>query len=217
MITDKLAQFFESLGADWVLWLLIGLLFLALVVMIERALFFRRATVNPQAVSKDIIEAMRQGGIEGAKQELKRLPGMHQNVVLSALDAWDHGVDALEDVIFASLTHEKGLYDKRLPILGTLGNAAPYIGLFGTVIGILTAFSALGSGLDGEQLRLQVMAQIGEALVATAVGLGVAIPCVVAFNYFKNRLKQMTADAEGIARLLLAHLKAEHLQSKVKD
>jgi biopolymer transport protein ExbB len=114
----------------------------------------------------------------------------------------------VEEVVHAAITRERTLYDRWLPVLGTLGNAAPFIGLFGTVIGILTAFAALGSGLEGAELKGQVMGKIGEALVATAVGLGVAIPSVIAFNIFKNRIKVMSSETEGIARLLLAHLKS---------
>ena len=72
---------------------------------------------------------------------------MHGSVLHAALDAWDDGVDAVEEVVQASISRERTLYDRWLPILGTLGNSAPFIGLFGTVIGILTAFAALGRPL----------------------------------------------------------------------
>jgi biopolymer transport protein ExbB len=209
MLTDKLAQFLESLGADWVMWLLLGLLLLAIIIMVERALFFRRNRVDSVQLSKQVIAAVREGGPAKAREQLRGVGGMHGGVLHAALDAWDDGVDAVEEVVQATISRERSYYDRRLPILGTLGNSAPFIGLFGTVIGILTAFAALGSGLEGAELKGKVMAQIGEALVATAVGLGVAIPCVVAFNLFKNRIKVMAADTESMARLLLAHLKAK--------
>lgn len=111
-----------------------------------------------------------------------------------------------------SLTQAAQLATSRLErmvsFLATVGSAAPFIGLFGTVIGILAAFAALGSGLEGAELKGQVMGKIGEALVATAVGLGVAIPSVIAFNAFKNRIRVMASETEGVARLLLAHLKS---------
>jgi len=207
-LTDNLAQFLESLGADWVLWLLLGLLLLAIVVMVERGLYFTRHRVDANALSKQVIQAVREGGPEKARERLQGVGGMTGGVLSAALDAWDDGVEAVEEVVLAAIARERTLYDRWLPILGTLGNSAPFIGLFGTVIGILTAFSALGSGLEGAELKGKVMGQIGEALVATAVGLGVAIPSVVAFNVFKNRIRVMASETEGIARLLLAHLKS---------
>ena len=73
---------------------------------------------------------------------------------------------------------------------GTLGNNAPFVGLFGTVLGIIKAFHDLGAtGAKGAAIQQTVMAGISEALVATAVGLAVAIPAVVAFNVFNRWLK----------------------------
>jgi biopolymer transport protein ExbB len=208
MLVDNLAQFLESMGAEWILWMLLFLMFVSIVVMIERALFFRRHKVDSVALSKQVLDAVREGGPQKAREQIKGVGGMTGGVLHAALDAWDDGVDAVEEVIQAAIARERTAYDRWLPVLGTLGSSAPYIGLFGTVIGILTAFAALGAGLEGAELKGKVMAQIGEALVATAVGLGVAIPSVVAFNLFKNRIKVMASDSDSTARLLLAHLKA---------
>ena len=207
-LTDQLAQFLEGLGADWVLWLLLGLLLIAIVVMVERGIFFSKHRVDAIALSKQVIAAVREGGPQKARERIKGLGGMTGGVLHAALDAWDDGVDSVEEVVQASIARERTLYDRWLPVLGTLGNSAPFIGLFGTVIGILTAFAALGSGLEGAELKGQVMSQIGEALVATAVGLGVAIFSVIAFNVFKNRIKVISAETESVARLLMAHLKS---------
>ena len=207
-LTDSLAQFLESLGADWVLWLLIGLLAISIVVMIERGIYFARHRVDVNVLSKQLIGAAREGGQQKAREQLQGVGGMTGGVLNAALDAWDDGVESMEEVVQAAIGRERTLYDRWLAILGTLGNSAPFIGLFGTVIGILTAFAALGSGLEGAELKGQVMSKIGEALVATAVGLGVAIPSVVAFNFYKNRIRVMSAETEAVARLLLAHLKS---------
>ena len=207
-LTDQLAQFLEGLGADWVLWLLLGLLLIAIVVMVERGIFFSKHRVDAVTLSKQVIAAVREGGPQKAREQIKGLGGMTGGVLHAALDAWDDGVESVEEVVQAAIARERTLYDRWLPVLGTLGNSAPFIGLFGTVIGILTAFAALGSGLEGAELKGQVMSQIGEALVATAIGLGVAIPSVIAFNVFKNRIKVISAETESVARLLMAHLKS---------
>lgn len=212
MLTDKLAHFLESLGADWVLWLLLFLMFISFVVMIERALFLKKNSVNTAELSKRVIAAVRQGGPSQARQEVQGVNGMAGGVLNAALDAWDDGVESVEEVVQAAVARERIAYDRFLPILGTLGNSAPFIGLLGTVIGILAAFAALGSGLEGAELKGKVMAQIGEALVATAVGLAVAIPAVVAFNIFKSRIKVLASETETMTRMLLAYLKAQKPQ-----
>lgn len=208
MLTESFLQFFERLGAEWVLWLLVVLAFLAVVVMVERFLYFRRNRVDAAKLSSDVVAALRSGGAPAARKVLEGVPGMTGNVLHAAMDAYDDGVDSVEEVILAAIAQQRVNYDRFLPILGTLGNTAPFVGLFGTVIGILVAFSALGSGAEGNLLKEQVMGSIGEALVATAVGLGVAIPCVIAFNAFKNRVRIMAGNTEGVARTLLAYLKA---------
>ena len=99
------------------------------------------------------------------------------------------------------------IYARRLGFLATLDSNAPYIGLFGTVLGIVKAFKDLASNMA--EASSSVMGGIAEALVATAVGLVVAIPAVVAFNVFKGTVADAVTDCQLLARLLLARLKAE--------
>jgi biopolymer transport protein ExbB/TolQ len=108
--------------------------------------------------------------------------------------------------------------EKRLAYLGTLGNNAPFIGLFGTVIGVVQAFDELGKAAKNggpataaaaANLAPQaVMSSIAEALVATAIGLGVAIPAVAAYNAFQRVIKSKLANTEALTHVLLAHLNA---------
>jgi biopolymer transport protein ExbB len=97
--------------------------------------------------------------------------------------------------------------ERRLSFLGTLGNNAPFVGLLGTVIGIVQAFdklqSATASGGGSE-----VMGAIAEALVATAIGLAVAIPAVAAFNAFQRQIKSTLGNCEALTHILLTHLAA---------
>lgn len=207
-MTERLLHFFESLGAEWVLWLLSALAVVMIVVVVERILFFAKRRVDAAATTRKVVEALRQGGPDAARAAVRDVPGMTGAVLRAAMEAYEDGVDSVEEIITGAIAQERLLYDRWLPVLGTLGNSAPFVGLFGTVIGILVAFSALGAAGEGTALKAKVMGAIGEALVATAVGLAVAIPSVVAFNAFKSRIKVMAANTEGTARLVLAHLKA---------
>jgi biopolymer transport protein ExbB len=105
--------------------------------------------------------------------------------------------------------------ERRLAFLGTLGNNAPFIGLFGTVIGVVQAFEELGKqGMNTAQAAgvaapQAVMASIAEALVATAVGLAVAIPAVAAFNFYQRHTRSVLGNTDALSNVLLAHLSGE--------
>jgi biopolymer transport protein ExbB len=92
--------------------------------------------------------------------------------------------------------------ERNLGVLGTLGNNAPFIGLFGTVLGIIKAFADLSRNQAGGAGA--VMSGISEALVATAVGLMVAIPAVIAFNFFQGRVRKTLGRVDAMAHLVLA-------------
>jgi biopolymer transport protein ExbB/TolQ len=96
--------------------------------------------------------------------------------------------------------------ERGMNFLGTLGNNAPFIGLFGTVIGVIAAFHALGSAAARAGAMGEVMAGIAEALVATAVGLFVALPAVAAYNYFQRQIAALCAGTDVLSSLLLAYL-----------
>ena len=102
-----------------------------------------------------------------------------------------------------SLGRERLVLERRLTFLGTLGNNAPFIGLFGTVLGIIRAFHDLSLGsMKG---HTSVMAGISEALVATAIGLFVAIPAVMAFNYFQKQVDHTLSVTEALSQGVLAN------------
>jgi biopolymer transport protein ExbB/TolQ len=116
----------------------------------------------------------------------------------------------VEQVIASTVARERPQYERYLSFLGTLGNNAPFIGLFGTVLGIIKAFHDLGNmGAKGAAIQQTVMAGISEALVATAVGLAVAIPAVVAFNVFNRQLKTLTSRTTALGHALVGSLRAQ--------
>lgn len=89
--------------------------------------------------------------------------------------------------------------ERWVSVLGTCGSTAPFIGLFGTVWGIMNAIIGLGGSEDGASRLRMVMPDIGEALIATAIGLAVAIPAVMAYNYFVGRIRKMSIEVEGFS------------------
>jgi biopolymer transport protein ExbB len=206
MLTHRLFSIFTTVGAEWVLWLLISLSVLSIALMIERALYFSRNSASDLA---GLIPLLAAGKFDEARRRVDGKNGMEARVVQAALDAAPSGAATVEEVIAGVIVRERPPYERFLAFLGTLGNNAPFIGLFGTVIGIIKAFADLaiagGKAAGGPQV---VMAGISEALVATAVGIFVAIPAVVAFNGYNRWLRTIVARTNALGHAVIAHLKA---------
>jgi len=194
---------FES---EWVLWLLLTLSVVSIAVIIERVVFYRRHAVNADAVRGELARSLDKGDFQAAAAVLKRHDSLETNAVLAGLLAYDRGPESVEDLMSGALGRERSRYERRLGFLATLASNAPYIGLFGTVLGIIRSFRDLSTNMA--EASGAVMAGIAEALLATAVGLLVAIPAVIAYNVFKSRVKEATTGCEMLARVVLSNLKA---------
>jgi biopolymer transport protein ExbB len=192
--------------AEWVLWLLLALSVASIAVMGERGWFYRRHRLDITAVRRDFGAALAAGNYEGAGKVLTAFDTLETNVALFGLREHHAGPDSVEDLVVGATQEEKERYDERLGFLATVASIAPFVGLFGTVLGIIRAFKDLSGNL--QQAGASTMAGIAEALVTTAVGLLVAIPALVMFNVFKRRVKIATNNAQLLSRILLAHLKA---------
>lgn len=192
--------------SEWVLWLLLALSVVSIGVMVERFFFYRSRRIDADAVRAALTKRLDVGDYAGAADVLKKHDALATNVVLAGLQAYDKGPESVEDLITGALGREKNRYEKRLNFLATLASNAPYVGLFGTVLGIVRSFRDLAANMS--EASSAVMAGIAEALIATAVGLLVAIPAVVAFNVFKAKVKDAVTDCQMLARVLLAQLKA---------
>jgi len=192
--------------SEWVLYLLLGLSVLSIGVIIERVIFYRRHKVDADALRHDLIKALEAGDFAAAADVLKKHDALETNSVLAGLQAYQRGPDSVEDLVSGALGREKARYEKRLGLLATLASNAPYIGLFGTVLGIIRSFKDLSVNMS--EASSSVMSGISEALLATAIGLLVAIPAVIANNVFKGWVKTSVAECEMLARIVLSDLKA---------
>ena len=203
-IDAQLLDLMLRAGSRWVLWLLLALSLAAVAIMLERVWFFVQER-PPRERLAAALRALRDGGAAVALGKLTGARSMEAAVVRACLTHAADGAAAIEDHKAAVLETERLRYERRLAFLGTLGNNAPFIGLFGTVLGIIRAFHDLaGSSLQGTQA---VMSGIAEALVATGVGLLVALPAVAMYNTLIRRVEVATAGAEAASREVLAHVK----------
>lgn len=205
-IQERLTAF-AMLGAGWVMWLLVLLSVVGLAIILERAYYFLTSRDDPERLQEKLRKQLDEDDLEGASALMKQAKSPEARVVLAGLLAASGGAASAE----ASMAAERGLararMERNLAFLGTVGNNAPFVGLLGTVIGIIRAFQALHESAG--QVSEGLMAEIGEALVATAIGLLVALPAVAAYNVFQRVIKGRLVWADALGGDLLSHLKRQ--------
>jgi biopolymer transport protein ExbB len=199
------------IGAEWVLWVLLALSFISIAIIIERALYFRREDQDSETLNAALMEHLRVGNYRAAWELVSNAEGVSSAVVAAGLQAMRRGADACSEAMQSVRARLKGELDRRLGVLGTIGANAPFIGLMGTVLGVIKAAHDLapeGSSPDPNA----IMAGVFQALIATAVGLFVAIPAVVAYNYFQRRVRSSVSHIDSLSHLVLASVHAVERQ-----
>jgi biopolymer transport protein ExbB len=204
-ITERLLAF-TLLGSEWVLWLLILLSVLSVAVMVERGLSLPRSMHDLDKLAARLLETLSKGDIAAARKAIGDPGTPEARVGLVGLSEIGRGREAAAEAMASVKTRERLSMEKRLGVLGTLGNNAPFIGLFGTVLGIIRSFADLAQNQGGG--AAVVMRGISEALVATAVGLLVAIPAVIAFNVFQGKVRRTMGRIDTMAHLILSSTNA---------
>jgi biopolymer transport protein ExbB len=192
-------QIFKKLalvGDVWVLWILLAASVASISVILERWWSFRSSKINFPKFLEDLGRRLDANDSAGARQVARSQAGVEAKVALAGLVNLSKGSASVEEAMTSRLVLEKTQLEKNLIVLGTLGNNAPFVGLFGTVLGIIKAFNDLAvSGSSGASV---VMSGVSAALVATAFGILVAIPAVIANNYFQSRLRRISANAQSL-------------------
>ena len=173
---------------------------------------FRRVRRQSTAFLKAFREGRRSAAVVGASRKLRESPlanlylaGYHEVAGISEiadrmLDEADEGLpadrlDAVHRALRRAAGQEISRLERYLPFLATTASVAPFIGLFGTVWGVITAFHGIGQ--QGSASLAVVAPGISEALIATAAGLGAAIPAVMGYNFFVNRVRHWGTEMDG--------------------
>jgi biopolymer transport protein ExbB len=216
-LVEWIQRLMTNFGAEWVMWLMLFLSVISVAIMLERAWFYWSLRDDIARLANDLRNALRKGDLQRARKEMEASPSAEAAVVVAGLAEADRGARAAEEAMNGAAALQRLKLERWLSYLGTLGNNAPFIGLFGTVIGVVQAFEALGdqkvvaAASEAAQMAApqEVMAAIAEALVATAVGLAVAIPAVAMYNVFQRQARGILANTDALSRVLLAHLVAD--------
>jgi biopolymer transport protein ExbB/biopolymer transport protein TolQ len=205
MITHHLLRVALA-GSTWVLWFLLALSVVSFTAMLERFLFFRKRKDDAAALRARVAKALFSGDVDSAEAHLTKSPSIEAEVVRSALAYAKGGPEAVLEAVDSALSAAKKELEKGMNLLGTLGNNAPFVGLFGTVLGVIEAFHELSGGASKSAMG-NVMSGIAEALVATGVGLFVALPAVVAYNVAQKRIGEIETDTWSLAKIVTASLR----------
>lgn len=194
---DYLAMFKES----FTLVILFFCSVLSVAFTLERWWYFRKAKVDGETLLTGVRKLIEAGKYDQVEAACLKHPSPVAQVVHYAVVNRKHPRAELEELLATKRMEERLKMERWLGVLGTMGNTAPFIGLFGTVVGIIKAFRDLAlSGAGGPAV---VAKGIAEALVATAAGMAVAIPAVILYNYFQRKVKTLSVEMEVYSSRLL--------------
>lgn len=186
-----------------IMWPILLVSFVMITVVIERTMFIIRETANrePEVVEK-MLETAEKGDVEGALQIGRKSKDFIARILVYALSHKDHSIS---NAFMRASNQELMRFGQGLAILDTIVTAAPYLGLLGTVTGMMATFAALGS-TDISSSTGAITGGVGEALIATMCGLGIAIIGLFPFNYLNARTeeaKHQISDASNALELIV--------------
>jgi biopolymer transport protein ExbB/TolQ len=204
-LTQEFLKFALATGAQWVMYLLIICSIVNVAIIIERIIFFQKMRGDFAEFIKNLTDRL--NSFEPVEQTSAWCSGqkmLEANVAAVGLERSRDNLKAAEESMNATMIAAKTKLEKGTVILGTLGSNTPFVGLFGTIIGIIEAFHALSTSANpGPEV---IMSSISEALVATALGILVAIPAVVSYNFFNRTIKKKMANSDATSRIIMTHL-----------
>ncbi len=193
-------QFYQSGGP--VMHALLACSLIGLVFIIERAWSLYRAKINTQEFLDRVRTALlKRRNVKEAVTICEEYGGPIANIMKAGLLKYGRPQEEIERTIEAASGHELSRLERGLSVIATVANIAPLLGFLGTVSGMINSFDALArAGLSNPGL---VAKGISEALITTATGLAVAIPMLVAYNYFTSRVSKFVLEMETSANVLL--------------
>ena len=206
MITELVVRLARTGAGEVVMYFTVLLSILSVAVMIERVIFFMTHKDNVRELAVELNRLFLSGDYTRAKALLANAKGFEARVLSAAVDVVPLGRESVQELAQSASKMERMRFERGLAFLGTIGNNAPFLGLFGTVLEIVSALAELGTQSGGNVGAGAVMGTLSQALAATAVGLLVALPAVAAFNYFQRRIKTLQTGADALVHVLLAHM-----------
>jgi biopolymer transport protein TolQ len=205
MLTERLFSLAQG-GAETILWILLALSVISIGLILERFMTLRGVSNRSRRIKSRMRDALQSNNLDDLEDLSKDRDSIEGRALSYGLrHVRETGVSGLEEIFNSFALLERPVLDRSLNFLATIGANAPFIGLLGTVLGIMKAFRDLSQNAStGNEA---VMLGIAEALVATAVGLVVAIPAVIAYNSFSRQVRSAMQSLETVKELCLAYAK----------
>jgi biopolymer transport protein ExbB len=189
------------------MWILLLLSIVAIAIVIERLLFFASQHTDSKALLRALGQKIAADDLGGAIKVCQQNKGMLPKILEFGLKRGEKNRADITDALSIALMEHLNALERNLAIIGTIAVISPFVGLFGTVLGIIRAFQDIA--LKGNSTPAVVAAGVSEALITTAAGLFVAVVSVIFFNYFKSRIKsynqEMIVAANQLAEMLHFH------------
>ncbi|MES2614347.1 MAG: MotA/TolQ/ExbB proton channel family protein [Bdellovibrionota bacterium] len=215
-LTEQFLKFALATGAQWVMYLLIFCSVVNLAIIIDRMFYFFKYRGDFADFIQKLTDRL------NSKEPLEKIAAwcsgqnmLEASVAAVGLERGAGSEKAAEESMMATMIAARTRFERGIIILGTLGNNTPFIGLFGTIIGIMQAFHALSTATNsGPEV---VMSSIAEALTATAIGILVAVPAVIAYNFFNRAIKKKMANSDTTARIILSHIDSKGSYSLIGE
>jgi biopolymer transport protein ExbB len=200
---------FEIINAGgWLMWPLIACSILALAIILERFWALRTNRVIPPQVVTEVWTLYRKNLLDAAKLRQLRVSSPLGAILATGFINYAHGREVMKESIEQAGRQVVYQLERYLNTLGTIASVSPYLGLLGSVLGMIKVFSTFSTaGGIGNPARLA--GGISEILVATAAGLAVAIPSLIFYRYFQGRVNELTVKMEQEALRLVETLHGE--------
>ncbi len=209
MLSEKIftiAQYADQV----VLLVLVSMSVISVGMIFERFLSLKKVSQDSLVVRQKIKTLLAGNDLLGFEDLAKDVTSLEGRAAAQALlHIKGSGTNGAEEVFNTFMLNEKPELEKYLAVLATIASNAPFIGLLGTVLGIMKAFNDLSLATDAGQQT--VMAGISVALIATAAGLFVAIPAGIFYNFFTRKVKTVYTSLESVKELSLAYAKRKGL------
>ncbi len=200
-----LMQKFLEGGWAWMLPILLCLV-IGLAVAIERILYLALSTINSKKLVNKVEEALKQGGIEAAKEVCRNTRGPIASIYYQGLDRYDQGLDAVEKAVVSYGSVQTGQMESGLPWIGLFIALSPMLGFMGTVVGMIVAFDAIQAA--GDISPTFVAGGIKVALLTTLLGLIAAVILQLFYNYIVSKIDSLVNDMEDTSITLMDILTA---------
>jgi biopolymer transport protein TolQ len=205
MLNDKIFAI-ADVADQAVLYVLILLSIVSIGMILERFFSLRSVSKDSRQIRSRVRMALQTHSLDEVESIAKNPEALEGRALAIAMKhIKENGEAGLEELFNSYASSERPELEKYLSFLATIGSNAPYIGLFGTVLGIMKAFRDLAISTDAGQQT--VMAGISSALVATATGLFVAIPAVIFYNYFQRQVRSILQNLDSVKELCLSYAK----------